>query len=173
MGQQTEQPPWLENYAAQKGGGAKPDATVADKPKRPRGNPNWQKGGTSPNPSGRPAVIGMARTEVEKLLQNNVGGILELQIAKALEGDSGAATLVLSRVMAPLRPSGEKVQFAFDPSLPIARQVEQVLAAVAAGHVAPDIGQQITTIIGTLSSIRANEELEQRIIQLEAKAVNA
>jgi hypothetical protein len=50
--------------------------------------------------------------------------------------------------------------------------VEQVLAAVAAGQVSPDIGQQVTAIIGTLSNVRAAEELEQRIAELEGKAMN-
>jgi hypothetical protein len=49
--------------------------------------------------------------------------------------------------------------------------VEQVLAAIAAGAVAPDIGKQIIDAIAALSNVRANEELEQRIIQLEAKAI--
>ena len=63
------------------------------------------------------------------------------------------------------------MQFDFDPSLPIARQIEQVLAGIAAGEVPPDIGQQIITAIGTLSNARAVEELEGRIVLLEAKQV--
>jgi len=51
-----------------------------------------------------------------------------------------AAALVISRLTPPLRAQAERVQFAFAPSLPIGRQVEQVLAAVAAGEVAPNTG---------------------------------
>jgi hypothetical protein len=129
------------------------------------------KGMKSPNPHGRKADFGVPRTKITAMLMDNVGGILEKQIAKALEGDSGAATLVLSRVMAPLKADSERVRFHFDPALPISQQVEQVLAAIAAGAVAPDIGKQIIDAIAALSNVRANEELEQRIIQLEAKAI--
>lgn len=164
MGQQNdlpeaEKPDWLKNYVPKPGHG--------------RGNPNWVKGGPSPNPSGRRAEMGMARTEVEKLLQDNVGGILERQIEKALEGDSAAAQLVLSRVMAPLRADSARVKFPFDPEAPIPKQIEKVLAAVAAGEVSVDLGQQIITAIGTLSQARVTEELEAEVAALKAKEVNS
>ena len=152
-----EKPEWLKNHNPPPGDG--------------RGNPGWHKGMKSPNPHGRKADFGVPRTKITAMLMDNVGGILEKQIAKALEGDSGAATLVLSRVMAPLKADSERVRFHFDPALPISQQVEQVLAAIAAGAVAPDIGKQIIDAIAALSNVRANEELEQRIIQLEAKAI--
>lgn len=164
MGQQNdqetevEQPEWLKNY------------TPAPGPTR--GNPNWHKGMRSPNPSGKPADFGVARTKITKLLLDNAGGILEKQIAKALEGDSAAAQLVLSRVIAPLKSDSGRVKFDFDASLPISAQVERVLEAVATGKVSPEVGQQIVAAIGTLSSVRATEELEQRIVMLESKAVN-
>lgn len=155
---EVEQPDWLKNY------------TPAPGPSR--GNPNWHKGMRSPNPSGKPADFGVARTKITKLLLENAGGILERQIEKALEGDSAAAQLVLSRVIAPLKSDSGRVRFPFDPSLPISAQVEKVLEAVATGKVSPEVAQQIVSAIGTLSSVRATEELEQRIVQLEAKEVN-
>ena len=71
-----------------------------------------------------------------------------------------------------LRSQAQPVQFEFDPSLPIGRQIEAVLAAVAAGEVPTDLGQSIVAMIGTLSTVRATEELERRIVELEAKAVS-
>ena len=52
-------------------------------------------------------------------------------------------------------------------------QVEAVLAAVASGVVAADVGKQIIDAIGTLSNVRAVESLEERIVMLEAKALPA
>lgn len=126
----------------------------------------------SPNPSGKPADFGVARTKITKLLLDNAGGILEKQIAKALEGDSAAAQLVLSRVIAPLKANSGRVKFDFDTWLPISAQVERVLEAVATGKVSSEVGQQIVAAIGTLLSVRAAEELELRIVMLESKAVN-
>lgn len=164
MGQQNdqdtdlEQPGWLKNYAPE--------------PAPMRGNPNWHKGMKSPNPSGKKAEFGVARTKITKLLLENAGGILEKQIEKALEGDSAAAQLILSRVVAPLKSDSGRVKFDFDAALPISAQVEKVLEAVATGKVSPEVAQQIVSTIGTLSSVRATEELEARIVQLEAKVVN-
>ncbi len=107
-----------------------------------------------------------------KLLQDNVGGVMEKQIEKALEGDSAAAQLVLSRVVAPLKASGERVRFSFDPTLPLSEQLAQVAVAVASGDVPPDVGQQISAMLSNLANVRTTEELEQRLTLLEAKAVN-
>jgi hypothetical protein len=96
-------------------------------------------------------------------------GIVSVLIAQALEGDTGAASIILSRVLPALRNQTEKVQFPFDPSAPIPRQIEAVLAAVAAGAVGPDVGQVIISSIKALADVRAVEELEARIITLEAK----
>lgn len=97
--------------------------------------------------------------------------VLKGVLAKAKEGDSVNAALVLNRILPALRSNSLAVTFNFAPELPIGRQIEQVLAAVAAGEVPPDVGQQIIAMIGTLSNVRVAEDLERRIIQLEAKKV--
>lgn len=150
-------PEWRKNFVPKPGHG--------------RGNPNWHKGMASPNPHGRTAVLGVARTELTKMMQDNVAGVMEKQIEKALEGDSAAAQLVLSRIIAPLKASGERVQFAFSPEAPITTQIEQVLAAVAAGEVPPDVGQQIISAINMLSHARVTEELAAEVAALKAKDV--
>ena len=70
-----------------------------------------------------------------------------------------------------LRNQTEEVQFPFDPRAPIPQQIEAVLAAVAAGAVAADVGQTLILSIKALADVRAVEELEARIITLEAKAI--
>ena len=47
----------------------------------------------------------------------------------------------------------------------------KLLAAVAAGAVPPDVGQQIITAIGTLSQARVTEELAAEVAALKAKDV--
>lgn len=136
------------------------------------GNPNWKKGGPSPNPAGRPKGVLDKRQKVSEALRDDAPAVARVVIEAALAGDMTACGLVLSRIAPTLRAQLETVQFDFDPSLPIGRQIEAVLAAVAAGQVAPDVGQTIIASIGTLSSVRKDEELEQRIIQLEARPVN-
>jgi len=90
-------------------------------------------------------------------------------IDAALEGDMQAASLVLSRIAPTLRAQSQVVSFDFDPTAPLAKQMEQVLAAIASGEVPPDVGQQIITAVEALGSLRAVEDLEQRISHLEER----
>jgi len=94
-------------------------------------------------------------------------GIVDAIVAKALEGDTGAASLILSRVIPALKAQAEKVQFDFDATAPASQQVEAVLGAMSGGIIAPDVGKQVIDAIGALSHVRATEELEARITALE------
>lgn len=59
----------------------------------------------------------------------------------------------------------------FDPAASTAGQVEAVIAAVATGTVPVDLGRQIIESIKMLADVRPVEELEARIITLEAKQI--
>ncbi len=129
----------------------------------------WERGGPSPNPKGRPPGIVDKRTRVSQALLDDAPAVARVVVDAALEGDMQAASLVLSRIAPVLRGQMEKVAFEFDATAPVARQVEQVLAAVARGQVAPDVGKQIIDAVQALSTIRATEELEARLAALEQK----
>lgn len=146
------QPDWMENFQPQPWEG------------------RW-KPGVSGNPAGKPRGITDKRSKLMKRMLDDANDIYDGLLERAKTGDPTSAGLIFARILPTLRSQSQTVSFDFDPSLPIARQVEQVLAAVAAGQVAPDVGQTIIASIGTLSTVRANEELEQRIIQLEAKQI--
>ena len=125
----------------------------------------------SPNPKGRPPGIIDKRTKVTQALVDDAPAVARVVIDAALEGDMQAASLVLSRVAPPLRSQAERVVFTFDSTASAARQIEQVLEAVTTGAVAPDVGREVIAAIGTLSSARAVEELEQRIVTLEMRSI--
>lgn len=128
----------------------------------------WVKG-QSGNPRGRPVGRPDARTKITRLLMDDAPAIAAVVTAAALEGDLSAASLVLSRVAPALKPQTERVAFDFDPTASLPRQIEAVLAAIAAGVLAPDAGKEIITALGTLADARAVADLEARIITLEAK----
>jgi hypothetical protein len=148
------QPEWLANHV----------------PALNTGNPNWKKG-VSGNPKGRPPGK-TATQKVQSALNEGSLDVAKKVLEQALAGDMQAAAMVMARVSPALRSQLQCVQFDFDPELPIAKQVEQVLAAVATGQVSPDLGQTIVAMISNLANVRATEELEQRLLILEAKAVN-
>tara|TARA_R110002051_G_scaffold243798_1_gene303780 strand:- start:4128 stop:4511 length:384 start_codon:yes stop_codon:yes gene_type:complete len=122
----------------------------------------------SPNPKGRPR----GQTKQTKLMQrmlDDAGNVVDAVLEKAKEGDAASANLVLSRILPALRSQSEKVHFDFDPAASVSRQVEQVLAAIAGGDIAPDTAKLVIEAVKALSEIRAIEELETRIAQLEER----
>lgn len=124
--------------------------------------------GVSGNPKGRP----LGPSKQQKLLQrmlDEANDVLEGVLTKAKEGDPASAGLVLSRILPTLRAQSQTVVFDLDPCLPLARQVEQVLQAIASGQLAPDLGKQVIDAISCLGNLRAVEDLEARIINLETR----
>lgn len=132
----------------------------------------WVKGMPSPNPRGRPPGIVDRRTKVTQALADDAPAVARVVIDAALEGDMQAANLVLSRVAPPIKAQAERVQFELDPSLPLADQAKQILAAVADGKVDPDTGRTLIGCLSSVANIEAIAELENRIILLEAQRVN-
>ncbi len=153
-------PPWLDKKA--------PSTASDEAVSRQSGNPGWYRGMKSPNPAGRPKGS-TAQTKLLRRMLDDADGVVDAVVAKALEGDIGAASLILSRLVPALKAQSEKVQFNFDASAPVSEQVEAVLGAISDGAIASDVGKQIIEAIGTLAQVRATEGLEARIVALEEK----
>lgn len=153
-------PPWLDQESA--------TTAASETRSRPAGNPGWYPGMKSPNPAGRPKGS-TPKTKLMQRMLDDADGIIAAVVAKALEGDTGAASLILSRLVPALKAQTEKVQFSFDVSAPASEQVEAILSAISNGIIATDVGKQIIEAIGALAEVRATEELEARIATLEEK----
>jgi len=130
----------------------------------------WQKG-QSGNPAGRPKGIVDKRQKLQAAFADEAADIARVVIDKALEGDMQAANIALARIAPPLRAAAERVQFELDPERPLSEQAGQILQAVADGKVDPDTGKTLIGCLQAVLGIRATEELEQRIIVLEARQV--
>jgi len=126
--------------------------------------------GRSGNPKGRQPGPSKQQKLLNRMLEE-AGEVMDAVLAKAKEGVPASAGLVLSRILPTLRAQSQTVNFDLDPTLPLAAQVEQVLLAISSGKLAPDVGRQIIEAIGTLGNIRAVEDLESRLVILEAKAI--
>lgn len=155
---ESETPPWKEGWKPMEG----PSGPVI------AGNPNWVKGMKSPNPAGRPPGLSPQSKLVQKMLEN-ADGILDAIIAKAMEGDSSSASLILARIVPALKSQAQTVQFEFDHTAPASEQAASIISAIASGAVSPDIGRQILEAVNALTQIKASEILEARIAALEEK----
>ena len=125
------------------------------------------KPGQSGNPKGRPPGAG----EVAKLraaIAGQVPAILQSLTAAALAGDVQAARLLLERTLPALKPA-EQAQALHLPDGTLTDQGRAVLAAVAAGELAPGQGAALLGAIGTLARVAEVDELARRIEALEGK----
>lgn len=132
--------------------------------KRPPGR--W-KAGESGNPAGRKPGTG----EVARLraaIADRVPELLSKLMAQALEGDTAAARLLLERAIAPLK-AAEQPQALTLPDGTLTDQGRAVLAAVAAGELAPGQGAALLGAIGSLARVAEIDELAARITALEAR----
>ena len=125
------------------------------------------KPGQSGNPKGRPTGTGEV-AKIRAAIALQVPALLARLMAQALEGDVGAARLLLERAVAPLK-AAEQPQALNLPDGTLTDQGRAVLAAVAAGELAPGQGSVLLGAIGTLARVAEIDELERRIALLEGK----
>ena len=121
----------------------------------------WKPG----NPKGR--APGSAKVApLRAAIAEHVPAVVDKLLAQALEGDTAAARLLLERVLPPLKPQ-EQPQALTLPDGTLTEQGRAVLAAVAAGELAPGQGAQLVAAIGTLARVAEIDELAARITALE------
>ena len=136
-------------------------------PKRPG---RW-KAGESGNPAGRKPGTG----EVAKMrasMAAHVPALVAVLLARAMDGDIGAARLLLERTIAPLKAAEQAAPLAL-PAGTLTEQGRAVVAAVAAGELAPSQGAALLASLGTLAKLTEADELARRIEALEARTESA
>ena len=124
----------------------------------------WKKG-ESGNPAGRKPGTG----EVAKIRARIAARVPELLAAlmeKALEGDVGAARLLLERTIAPLKAVEQSEALSL-PDGSLTDQGRAVLRATASGVLAPGQGAQLIAAIGALARVAEIDELEARLAKQE------
>lgn len=123
--------------------------------------------GTSGNPSGRPPGKG----EVAKLrdsIAKQVPSIVRALVKQAKAGDAAAARLLLERVIAPLKAAEQGAPITL-PDGSLSEQARAVLAAAAAGELAPAQAAQMMAALSALAAIVSTDELAARIAALEQR----
>jgi hypothetical protein len=130
--------------------------------------PGRWKAGESGNPAGRKPGTGEVAA-IRAAIAERVPELLTAMMTKALEGDVGAARLLLERAIAPLKAVEPTQAITVPAHGTLTVQGRAVLSAVAGGELAPSQGAQILAAIGSLARITEIDELTARIITLEEK----
>ncbi len=133
-------------------------------PKKKR--PGRWKAGESGNPAGRKPGTG----EVARLraaIADRVPELLAAMMTRALEGDVGAARLLLERAIAPLKGIEQAVELQLPADGTLTAKASAVLSAAAAGELAPGQAAQLIAALGTVAKISEIDDLATRITKLE------
>ena len=130
-----------------------------------KGGP-WLKG-QSGNPLGRKRGTGKL-DKLRAAIGERVPELLAAMMEKALEGDVGAARLLLERAIPPLKGIEQPVELSLPNDGTLTAKASAVLSAAADGLLAPSQAAQLIAALGTLAKISEVDELAARIEKLEA-----
>ena len=142
-------------------------AETSPRKQRAKGKP-WGKG-QSGNPAGRPAGSGLVG-KLREAVAARAPELVEALIAKALDGDTTAARVLLDRVLPAVKPEALPVSLPGVATGTLVERAENALSAAGAGTVSPDTATTLVAAVGALSRIRTAEELERRIAALEERS---
>lgn len=120
--------------------------------------------GHSGNPGGRSSQTQAIRAK----LAEGAEAVTKKVLAAARKGDMQACRLILERLVPPVKPTAEPVQFELDDSdLPSAAR--SILRAIASGELPPDQGRHLITALGAVSRVIEVEELEKAVEELRQR----
>lgn len=128
------------------------------------------KPGQSGNPNGRPKG---ARHKIsllaEKLMSDDVEGVVQTVVNAAKSGDMTAARLILERVSPPRKDAPILIDLPQVKSLDdVAGALAVVIDAVSTGCISPSEGANISGLIREFSSAVEIQAIEKRLANLEA-----
>ena len=121
--------------------------------------------GRSGNPAGRKPGTKTTSARLREMIAGDVPAVLAVVRDAALSGDIQAASLLISRVLPPVR--AEAVCHEVPAGNTIGERAEAVVCAVLDGDIPPDVGQQLVSVLGGQAKIWEVTELLERIERLE------
>ena len=124
--------------------------------------------GKSGNPAGRPRGIPSGAQKLRQAIEQHVPGIIEQLVRRALEGDVAAASLLLSRCLAPLRPESHS-QLITKAGETLDQRAEAISQAALSGEISTTAASDLMAVLSGQARIKELVDLEERIAVLEAR----
>lgn len=117
--------------------------------------------GFSGNPGGRSGLTQALRDQLAEGSQ----AVAKKVMAAAKKGDMQACRLILERLVPPIKPTAEPVQFELDDTdLPSA--AKSILKAIASGDLPPDQGRHLIEGLSAVARVIEVAELEKAVEEL-------
>jgi hypothetical protein len=123
--------------------------------------------GQSGNPRGKPRGTKHQSTKLRDAIAADLHVIVATLVEKAKEGDTGAAALLFSRTLPPLRPQSEPPEAALQGES-LTERAEAVTAATLAGELSPTSATELMALLGQQARIVEISELAVRLERIEA-----
>ena len=135
----------------------------------PKSNSTSWRPGVSGNPKGRAPGTGKVAALREQI-NEALPGIVNAMVERALQGDPGAARLLVERVIPALRPEERPVLVNMTADAPLSNQGRALLTAVSAGELAPSQASTLLASLSTMAKLLETDELAARVAALEERA---
>lgn len=123
------------------------------------------KPGESGNPAGRPLGSGKV-AELRTAIAQHLADIVTKLVEQAKAGDTGAARLLLERVLPAVKPVEQAAPIAL-PDGTLTEQGRAVMLAAGIGDLSPTQAAQLLTSLGALAKLVEQDELVRRVEALE------
>lgn len=109
--------------------------------------------------------------ELAHVVKPRFGELVNALVDKAIGGDMSAMSLLMTRLIPPVRPVSDPVEFALSGAS-MTDKATSILEGIATGKIAPDIGKTILDAVGNVVKIEDTEHV-QRQLQLIQMTLDA
>jgi len=123
--------------------------------------------GQSGNPAGRPVGSTSPSTRLRQAIAEHVPAIIESLVREARNGDVAAASLLLSRVLPPVRP--ESVVTPIFDSGDMAGRAETIVGEALSGAISPTVANELIGALAAQAKIVEISVLAERLDALEER----
>ena len=126
------------------------------------------KPGKSGNPGGRPKGIPNPSTRLRHAIEKDIPEIIKAMVDAAKGGDVSAASLLLSRVLPPLRPEAQTATLP-DTGTSLADRANAIASAALAGELPTSTAADLMSVLQGQARIKEIDDIEQRLRAIEER----